>query len=618
MSATAVESAKRLWSDRPFATAPASWRRRGERGRGPESRHESLRTPIEADRRPTLRSSCAAPSLPARGRRRRGRRDRPRAGLRRLQAGRAAAASTSTRRSRASRDAPPPLAALHAQHSQLLDGGTEAFEARLEELRGFPVVVNKWGSWCSPCRAGVPALPARRPRDYGQAVAFLGIDGGDNEDEAQEFLERDPGPFPSYFDPRGTVSQDAGVPGGAPDHRLRRRRRQGRLHPPGPVPDRTPTWRTTSSATCVPELRVDPLTGPAGDHGGRRRLGADTGRPLHRVPDHIVDGGASSGGPEAWRERDARARRTPPCLHVAAARTLRRPTSTRSTSSPPRSPASASASRAYAVRTMGGNLLGDLVQEEVRRRERIVAVDDEAVVFAPYASRVPYQLMLAPRTVRGALRGRRAAGRRAAADVGRAPRTARSTCGSAPRRAAPSTSAGGSTSSRRAEVGRLERGTGLHVNPVAPGGRRRGAAATRESAGAAGARGVGDGRRRAGGRDRAGAARAARRHPRRRRGGRRPARRQGPRAARVRRRRRPDERAARARPRGARRLPVHALRRRAQGQPAELRRRRAARPRRAPLRALRATASTPQRGVFGAHMEVALVNDGPVTLLLET
>ena len=34
---------------------------------------------------------------------------------------------------------------------------------------------------------------------------------------------------------------------------------------------------------------------------------------------------------------------------------------------------------AYATRTMGGNLLGDLVQEEVRRRERIVAIDDEAV-----------------------------------------------------------------------------------------------------------------------------------------------------------------------------------------------------------------------------------------------
>jgi UDPglucose--hexose-1-phosphate uridylyltransferase len=52
----------------------------------------------------------------------------------------------------------------------------------------------------------------------------------------------------------------------------------------------------------------------------------------------------------------------------------------------------------YATRTMGQNLLGDVVAEEVRRRERVVAIDDEAVLLAPYASRLPYQLMLAPRT----------------------------------------------------------------------------------------------------------------------------------------------------------------------------------------------------------------------------
>jgi UDPglucose--hexose-1-phosphate uridylyltransferase len=55
---------------------------------------------------------------------------------------------------------------------------------------------------------------------------------------------------------------------------------------------------------------------------------------------------------------------------------------------------------AYATRTMGGDLLGDLVQEEVRRRTRIVAIDDEAVAMAPYASRVPFQLMIAPRSPR--------------------------------------------------------------------------------------------------------------------------------------------------------------------------------------------------------------------------
>ena len=55
---------------------------------------------------------------------------------------------------------------------------------------------------------------------------------------------------------------------------------------------------------------------------------------------------------------------------------------------------------AYAVRTMGGNLLADYVQEEVRRRERIVAIDDEAVLMTPYASLVPFHLLLAPRRPR--------------------------------------------------------------------------------------------------------------------------------------------------------------------------------------------------------------------------
>ena len=55
---------------------------------------------------------------------------------------------------------------------------------------------------------------------------------------------------------------------------------------------------------------------------------------------------------------------------------------------------------AYATRTMGGNLLADLVQEEVRRRERIVAIDDDCVLISPWAPRSPFQLLIAPRRPR--------------------------------------------------------------------------------------------------------------------------------------------------------------------------------------------------------------------------
>jgi len=54
---------------------------------------------------------------------------------------------------------------------------------------------------------------------------------------------------------------------------------------------------------------------------------------------------------------------------------------------------------AYNERTMGGHLLEDLLVEEVRRRDRLVAIDDEAALICPWASRSPYELRLIPRSV---------------------------------------------------------------------------------------------------------------------------------------------------------------------------------------------------------------------------
>ena len=55
---------------------------------------------------------------------------------------------------------------------------------------------------------------------------------------------------------------------------------------------------------------------------------------------------------------------------------------------------------AYTERTQGRNLLEDLLQEEVRRGERVVAIDSEAVAICPFASRVPFQVQIVPRKPR--------------------------------------------------------------------------------------------------------------------------------------------------------------------------------------------------------------------------
>jgi UDPglucose--hexose-1-phosphate uridylyltransferase len=60
---------------------------------------------------------------------------------------------------------------------------------------------------------------------------------------------------------------------------------------------------------------------------------------------------------------------------------------------------------AYWGRTQGRNLLEDLLQEEVRRAERVVAIDSEAVALCPFASRVPYQLQVIPRRPRARFEG---------------------------------------------------------------------------------------------------------------------------------------------------------------------------------------------------------------------
>lgn len=74
----------------------------------------------------------------------------------------------------------------------------------LSDYEGQVVVVNVWGSWCTPCRAEAPML-AEAARDLrSDDVAFLGIDSRDpSESAARAFVRTFDIPYPSIYDQEG-------------------------------------------------------------------------------------------------------------------------------------------------------------------------------------------------------------------------------------------------------------------------------------------------------------------------------------------------------------------------------------------------------------------------------
>ncbi|MGH2842075.1 MAG: redoxin domain-containing protein [Solirubrobacteraceae bacterium] len=106
---------------------------------------------------------------------------------------------------------PAPLAALHAQSSKLLPGGTLAFYRRLAALRGHAVVINIWYSTCAPCQKEF-GLFANASAEFGGRVGFLGADIADPTALGQAFLRQNPVSYPSYR--VGSVDLDPLLAGG--------------------------------------------------------------------------------------------------------------------------------------------------------------------------------------------------------------------------------------------------------------------------------------------------------------------------------------------------------------------------------------------------------------------
>jgi thiol-disulfide isomerase/thioredoxin len=93
-----------------------------------------------------------------------------------------------------------PLLPTDAQ--ALPDFTTDQYHQLLGQLKGTPVVVNLWGSWCGPCRQEASLLK-KASDTYGKQIQFLGIDILDAKPSAQKYMDEFGLTFPSVFDPSG-------------------------------------------------------------------------------------------------------------------------------------------------------------------------------------------------------------------------------------------------------------------------------------------------------------------------------------------------------------------------------------------------------------------------------
>lgn len=80
----------------------------------------------------------------------------------------------------------PPLAKGNAPEFELVT--FEGQTLRLSELRGKPVILNFWASWCLPCREEAPYLQASWEQYRSQGLMLIGVDYVDTEAEAKKYM----------------------------------------------------------------------------------------------------------------------------------------------------------------------------------------------------------------------------------------------------------------------------------------------------------------------------------------------------------------------------------------------------------------------------------------------
>ena len=91
--------------------------------------------------------------------------------------------------------------------------GMDGNPIHLSELRGQPVIVNFWASWCGPCVEEFPLLREAAERHAADGLVVVGILYQDRSSAARGFMERNGGTWPTAQDPEGRVAEAYGILG---------------------------------------------------------------------------------------------------------------------------------------------------------------------------------------------------------------------------------------------------------------------------------------------------------------------------------------------------------------------------------------------------------------------